>query len=457
MLVLRANSSHFVRKVASNCAQKESVDSSKWPPVQSDVVNHIKVVSSDTHNINHKSPLARISITFRAGSRFETAPTIGASHFLRRCAGLKSKSGTSFLGTRTAQQYGIAAFCRADRETISAVVTANPRFACEALCCLRHVFTEPLYLPWEVSDMRNLIMADVNHMDDVSHCLNMLHTAAFRRGLGNSLFCPSHRWKHIGSDVLHEFHQSRCRASECTVAGLNVDHDTLKTFAQSLGFSKADNQPETIKSTFHGGELRKPTHSPWCHVAIAGEGSSSSSLNESIALAVLQQAWGSGPAMDCTNVIPNDSGVLAAAVRAACPESMFRCCAFNFNYSDGGLFGFQLSAEATHIGKACNAAMSVFTNVKIGDELVQTGKQKLKAAILFDLESEQRWLNEIGGQMALLGQVAPLQETLATIDAVKSSDISTAMDRCLKKLSMSVVGNVEAVSYLDDLMGCGCK
>lgn len=453
MLIGRATSSSVIRtaKFADKAAAVEKrLDNLCGLPIQSSEVNKIKVVSSDTLNVNHAAPLARMSITFQAGSRFETASTIGASHFLRRCAGLKSQVGTSFLGTRTAQQYGIAAFCRADRETISAVVTSNPRFACEAMCCLKHVFTEPLYLPWEVSDMRHLIMADVNHLDDVGRCLNMLHAAAFRRGLGNSLFCPTHRWKQIGPDTLHEYHQSRCQAATCTVAGLNVDHETLKTFAQSLVLPSAD-QPQNVPSPFVGGECRQSTESPWCHVAIAGEGSCSKSLPESIALAVLQQAWGSGPAMDCTNVIPNDSGVLASAVRAVCPDSLFRCSAINCSYSDSGLFGFQLSVEAAYIAKALGAAMAAFKTGKPSNEHVAMGKQKLKAAILFELESEQRWLDEIGGQTAVMGQVMPLAETFAAIDGVADSDVSKALDRCLGKLSMSAVGNVEAIPYLDEL------
>lgn len=460
MLVSRSNGLNYktFSSAATNASVKEAVDkrldSLKWPTVQSDVVNKVKVVSSNTFNLNHKSPLARISITFRAGSRFETAKTLGASHFLRRCAGLKSNLGTSFLSTRTAQQYGIAAFCRADRETITAVVTANPRFACEAMCCLKHTFTEPLYLPWEVSDIRNLIMADVNHLDDVGLCLNLLHAAAFRRGLGYSLFCPTHRWKQIGPDTLHEFHQSRCRPSECTVAGLNVDHDTLKTFAQALVLSNSDSQQETVQSPYIGGECRKPTDSPWCHIAVAGEGSSSSSLSESIALATLQQAWGNGPVMDCTSVMHNDSGVLASAVRKACPDSLFRCSSINCSYSDAGLFGFQLSAEAPCINNALKAAMAVVRAGSPSDEQVALGKQKLKSAILFEMESEQRWLDEIGGQTAVLGQVVSLQETIAAVDAVTSSDVNTALEKCFKKLSMSVVGNIDPVPYLDELEGC---
>lgn len=459
-IISRCPVNRTLSSAATNTAVQEAqadtrLDSLKRLTVQTDVVNQIKVVSSNTNNYNHRSPLARISITFRAGSRFESASTIGASHFLRRCAGLKSNLGTSFLGTRTAQQYGIAAFCRADRETISAVVTASPRFACEAMCCLKHAFTEPLYLPWEVSAMRHLIMADVNHLDDVGICLNLLHGAAFRRGLGHSLYCPAHRWKHIGPETLHEYHQSRCRASECTVAGLNVDHDTLKTFAQSLVLSTSENEEPDIQSPFLGGECRQPTDSPWCHVAIAGAGSSSSSLSESVALAVLQQAWGSGPATECTSVMRNDAGVLASAVRAACPDSLFRCSAINCSYSDAGLFGFQLSTEAPCIAKALDAAMGAMRAGKpISDEHMAIGKQKLKAAILLELESEQRWLDEIGGQTSLLGQVVSLQDTLGAVDAVSSCDVENSLDKCMGKLSMSVVGNVNAVPYLDELEGC---
>lgn len=54
----------------------------------------------------------------RAGSRYENASNLGASHMLRSCAGLATKNMTHFAITRTIQQTGGSLSAESGREHV---------------------------------------------------------------------------------------------------------------------------------------------------------------------------------------------------------------------------------------------------------------------------------------------------------------------------------------------------
>ena len=88
------------------------------------------------------------------------------------------------------------------------------------------------------------------------------------------------------------------------------------------------------------------------------EGAGLNDAAGSLAFAVLAQALGHG----APHVIWGAShSPLAHAMSAACSKPA-HACAVNLNYSDSGLFGFYVSADAAEAGAAVRAARSVFVN-----------------------------------------------------------------------------------------------
>ena len=50
----------------------------------------------------------------------------------------------------------------------------------------------PAFKAWEVSDVSRRVGLDVSQMDPAIRATELLHKAAFRDGLGNSLYSPQH-------------------------------------------------------------------------------------------------------------------------------------------------------------------------------------------------------------------------------------------------------------------------
>lgn len=118
----------------------------------------------------------------------------------------------------------------------------------------------------------------------------------------------------------------------------------LKNLGECLELSSASSQKSASK--YHGGELRKERNSELATVAVAMEGAGFDKEREVLALAVLQQAIGTGPKVKWGNSITP----LSKAIAGAAGDDLFAVSAFNISYSDSGLFGVVLSAPPCSAG-----------------------------------------------------------------------------------------------------------
>ena len=62
---------------------------------------------------------------------------------------------------------------------------------------LMDVAANPAFKPWEVKDVSRRIALDLANMDPSVRANELLHKAAYREGLGNSLYCPDYMVKNI--------------------------------------------------------------------------------------------------------------------------------------------------------------------------------------------------------------------------------------------------------------------
>lgn len=88
----------------------------------------------------------------------------------------------------------------------------------------------------------------------------------------------------------------------------------------------------------------------------------------------------------------------------------------------------------------------------VSDEDVTRGKEALKAAVAFALESEADLVDSLGQQAAVVGAVHGLAATCSAIDAVSASDVkSVARKISGQKLSVGAVGNLAHVPRVNQL------
>ncbi|XP_066148530.1 cytochrome b-c1 complex subunit 2, mitochondrial [Euwallacea fornicatus] len=402
--------------------------------------NKLVVVAAE-----NESPISRISIVFRAGARNETAENLGVSHVLRVAAGLTTKNQSQFAITRNIQQLGASLTATSDRETISYTLEGTREAVEKALPFLSEVATQQIFRPWEVAELADQLKLELAVRPLQLRAIDLLHKAAFRTGLGNSLFIPKFQIGKISSETLQHYVASNFSTGRAAVVGVGVEPNKVAAFAQSLNLDDSDGR--TVASPYKGGEIRSDKGGDFAFVAIAGEGASIKNSKEALAAAVLQKALGVGPQVKWSS---NDNGILSKAIIGTSSEP-FASSAINANYSDTGLVGVLLAVPAQSAGKLVESAVKVLRSGNVSDADVTRGKNQLKSSLLFELESGSKMAKFLGTQAVLTGSGLSPSDLSAAVDSVTTSDVRNIFQKVGKKLTIASVGNLANVPYADDL------
>lgn len=265
---------------------------------------------------------------------------------IRAAAGLTNKKSTAFGLTRNVQRTGGNLSCSTDREVVEYNLELTRDQLDNGLPFLADAATQHVFKPWELADSVKNVRADLARVTPQVRAVDLVHRAAFRRELGNSIFCAKHHVDRLSPETLQHYVAGNFTNGRAAVVGVGVDHQLLVGFAKSL---QLGNGPEAAApSTYHGyGELRVDKAGDWAHVALATQGASLANEKEALAFAVLQQVAGTVAATKRGNV----NGALGKVVSSVAGGAPFGFSAFNATYTDNGLFGFVLSAEGKQVGK----------------------------------------------------------------------------------------------------------
>ncbi|KAJ8941029.1 hypothetical protein NQ318_015505 [Aromia moschata] len=336
--------------------------------IKSSVLSNKLVVAAG----DNESAITRISIVFRS----------------------IHKNSSQFAITRNIQQVGANLTATSDRETIAYTLEGTRAAVEKALPFLTEVATQQVFKPWEVSDVSNRILLEIATRPLQLRAVDLLHNAAFRTGLGNSLFVPKSQIGKISSETLQHYVASNFLSGRAAVIGLGVSSGELTQYAQSLKINTGDGCLNP--SPYKGGELRSNKGGDVAFVAVAGEGAGLKDSKEALAFAVLQRAVGIGPQIKYST---RDNGILTKTIGSA---QEYAAAAINVSYFDSGLFGVLLALPSKCSRKVVESAVKLLTSSTVSDEDVTRGKNQLKAALLLDAESGANAIHNFGTQAVLL-------------------------------------------------------
>lgn len=343
---------------------------------------------------------------------------MGSSHIIRVAAGLSTKNATQFGITRNIQQVGGSLSVTSDREIVAYTVEVTRDHLEEALQVLEKSITGQVFKPWEIQDNNDRVRIDLANVSDQVKAIELLHRAAYRTGLGNSIFCQKHKVGKLSSETLQHFFENNFTSSRGAVSGVNIDHQLLVGFAQSLQIASGEGARN--ESKYHsGGDNRKEKGGRAASIAVATSGGSWSTLQEGVAFNVLQRAAGVAP----NTKRGQSAGVLVKNIQAVAPNSA--ASTLNACYSDSGLFGFIVSGPAKEVGKAAEAGVKALKSASLSDEDVARGKAQLKSEIAFIYETDACLVQALAGQSAQLGAPLTLKAALDAVDAIQAADVKS--------------------------------
>ncbi|XP_053662017.1 cytochrome b-c1 complex subunit 2, mitochondrial [Anopheles marshallii] len=405
--------------------------------VQTTTLPNKLVVSSAEPN----APVSRISIAFRAGSRNETADSLGAAHVLRAAGGLSTKSATAFGITRNIQQAGGSLTSLADREVVSYSVAVTKDQLEVGLKYLEATATGQVFKPWELAELVPTIRNELARLPAEVQAVELLHKAAFRDGLGNSVFCPDYLVGKHSSETMQHYFATNCTTNRAAVAGVGVDHQLLVGFAQSLALESGAGGEN--KSTFNTGEVRREGAGSRAAVAVGAQAVGwKTALNEAAAFWVLHFAAGVGP----VTKRGANNGALTKALGGV------NCSALFNGYSDNGMFGFVVSGNAKDAGKAVEDGVKALKSLSVTDACVARGKALAVMAVADVAENQSSLHHQLGEESVVLGHVYKKNDLIAAVSAVTTSDVQAAARKVASsKLAIGAVGNLSHVPHLCEL------
>lgn len=395
-----------------------------------------------------------MSIAFKAGSRYENGETLGVTHALRNCVGLSAEKASIIGITRGIQQIGGTLSASATREHFVYNLECVRNNVEHGIDFLKEVATKTAFKPWEVNDYHPRLKLDVALLGEQPHVmvLEHLHKAAYRNGLGNSLYTAKFRIGDHEPEMLLDHVKKHFRSNRTAVVGVGICHDFLVEYAKKnlkLDGGEIAQQP----AKYFGGEIHIDTHHPLSYVAVATEGASLKNPKDVLALAVFQHVMGIGSNIKWSDGA-NTNKLSQIASKAT--DKPFAITALNINYTDSGLFGFfcvSQPEDTAKILKAVFTSYSALTKSGIPEAEIQRAKTQLKATISYAHESSTALVDEFAVQALASGQLISLEEIFKTIDGLSSNDVVTAAKKVINgKPSLAALGNISNTPHLDQLM-----
>ncbi|RVE41810.1 hypothetical protein evm_013532 [Chilo suppressalis] len=435
----KAFSNPFIRHVAKRGYAQAAPAVKKDVRIQSAVLPNKTFVAA----LDNDSPVTRVTIAFKAGSRYEPQTDLGVAHVLRSAAGLSTKNASSFIIARQLSQIGASVTASGDREFVYYTLEATQDNFQAAVEMLNKIVSNQEFRPWEMSDNAPRLKYDLAALPPQVRAVDLLHRAAYRRGLGNSLYISPKRIGKVSSESMQHYATSNLTPSRCaiTIIGDSQEKAGLVANALQLG-SSGDAQDEPSK--YFGGELRKEMGGDLAHVALAVQGAPAGSP-QALALAVAAKALGNGPMTKWGA----DNSPLSKAVGNVGP---FAAAGFNVAYSDNGLFGVVLSVPKDEASAAVSSVAKLMKSGSLSAEAINAGKNQLKLQVLSEAEDGTSLAESLAAQGLYKGTARSPADIARDIDQINSSTVNQVLANASKsKISMGAAGNLAFVPYVDEL------
>ena len=258
---------------------------------------------------------------------------------------------------------------------------------------LSSVITSTRFTRWELEEsVLPTAQAETQaaHADARTVAIELAHAAAFRNGLGSSIFAPAHT--SVTAENVKSFASSVFGKGNIAVLGSGIDQGTLSSLVSkhlgSLGEASAQNASST---KYFGGQVRRESHEGPQTVFI-GFGVPGAPTAELSALAhYLNPApsikWSSGTS-PLSASIPQNTSVQSVI----------------FPYSDATLFGLLVQSETVEGAKVAGQAVvkalkESSTSSGVKPEDVKKAIAKAKFAAASAAESRDGFVSALGPQV----------------------------------------------------------
>lgn len=435
-----SNSSSQPDRVSDHLARKEerASDPSK--------------LGNKVHAIDNLSPVSRVAIFIRAGSRYEPDEVPGITHYLRASAGLTTHDSSIFGITRHMERAGASFRVSSDREYIVYRIDCLRDKLGYVLGFIDDTINKPEFRAWELVDvvqprLKEELKTIKKNQDLVTN--EALHKAAYRGGLAHSTFLPEHQIEKIKGHHLFDFVRQNYVLERMSFFGLGVDEQDLRhNIEERFNLDGSKFGGVSGATRYVGGEARIQADFPHTMVNFVVQGCPISDLKSNAALSLIGTILGGEKQ---TYVKYGDGAQKSLANLLSKFSPSFKSSLININHSDTGLFGVSITGPNDKLRDATKAVVKHVKKVmsSVSETDLKEAKKAAKGRSLILSENQEAVFNTLG-QLHASGIVG--QSALDHVEKLTLKDLQTVASQLLKsKPTIVSVGNPRFVPYLDEI------
>ncbi|KAG0337894.1 ubiquinol-cytochrome c reductase core subunit 1 [Podila horticola] len=405
--------------------------------------NGIKIAALD-----ESSPTASVSLVINAGSRFEPKDKAGIAHFVKNYGFKNNGKRSAFRIARETELVGGVLSSNLGRETISFTAECLKEDVPYFVEVFGDLVAQTKFTEHELHSVATEVAAECHLAESTPEIavIDALHNAAFRNGLGNSVYAAS--YSDISTEDLKKFASENFVANKVALVATGVSEAELKSLADSaFSHVAAGSAAKAEGAKYYGGDVRVAHSSSVGHVAVAFQGAAAGTPDFYTAQ-VLRSLLGGDRFVKWST-----SGVSPLSAAAGKIGHGAQISAFNYGYSDAGLFGVYAQAsnkDITEAAKVAVASLKAAAKSVSADEFKRALAQaKFETAARYESRTST---TEILAAQALQGHKVTAEESLAALDKVQAGDVSKLAAKFLSSKPTTVVlGQAAALPYPEAL------
>jgi len=403
--------------------------------------------------LSNKDPITSVSVYVGSGSRNDKPEYAGTSFFLKSMGFRATQNRTAIRLVREFEFLAANYTVTAGREHIAYTAELPSGRSSDLVPILADVLN-PRMLEFEVKEEKKNVKRLVEDATSNPHntVYELLHQTAYRnKGLGQSLYTPSYNVGKFTPEVLRDHINTHYTSNNTVVFGVGgVKHEEFVELARVHfdGLSTGP-KPSVEASKYTGGEALIGDSVP-THMGLAFEGAALNS-KDFCAMGVLQFLLGGG-----TRRFSGVGGGQSSRLgRNVAKNSWVEYVnAFNFSYSDSGIFGVVAQSDRGHAGdlvKSVTSEMKKLTSSLTSEEL-QRAKALFKSSVLFSTDRKSCLADFVGNRVSLTHQVQTPEDVLRGVDSITEKDVLNVAKRVFSsKPTLVVLGDVYNVPTVDEI------
>jgi predicted Zn-dependent peptidase len=409
-------------------------------PIEKTVLNNGLTIISE--RMNHVRS-ASVGIWVRSGSRHESAPLNGISHFIEH---------TLFKGTskRTSREIAVEsdaigghvdAFT--SREVASYYVKVLDQHLPRAFDLLADLITSPNFADEELDRERNVVLEEIKMVEDTPDDLvHEVFVANFwpDHPLGRSILGTAETLSTFDHNRVVEFFNNVYTPRNLVVAGAgNMHHAAFVDMVSGYLNDLTDRPAKRIVSAPSSAAPRilLSKELEQAHL-ILGARCPSMTSEDRYSVHVLNVILGGGMSSRLFQTIREDHG-LAYAVYSGVNT-----------YTDAGYLSMYAATSPEQISEVIRLSVEEFGKFRdeaVSEAELQRAKDQLKVSIMLSLESTSARMSNIARQEIFFGRQFTLDEILERIDRVTAQDVQRMAREIFggKELAVTAIGQLEGL------------